>query len=131
MEILLKLSAAALLTVVLLLILEKQEKHIAVLLCIFVCCMIVVATIDILQPVRTVIKNLQQTAEIDGSMLSVLLKSTVTAVLCEITGTVCAEAGYGSLGKALHFTGICTILYLSMPLFSSLLELITQLLGGL
>lgn len=131
MELLLKMSAALLLTVVLLLILERQNKHIAVMLCIVVCCMIATATAHLIDPIIALIHRLQQIAQIDGDVIESLFKSTVGAILCEVTAMVCSEAGYSSLGKTLQFAGIGVIMYFSIPLFDTLLDMITQLLGGI
>lgn len=131
MDLLLKMSAALLLSVVLLLILERQDKHIAVMLCIVVCCMIATATAHLIDPIITLIHRLQQTAKIDGDVTESLVKSTAGAIVCEVTALVCSEAGYGSLGKTLQFTGIAVIMYFSIPLLNTLLDMITHLLGGI
>ena len=131
MELLFKLSAATLLSLVLLMILERQEKHIAILLCVAVCCMIAAASTEIFQHVIRLLRQLQKTAKLDSDMVSSLLKAATCAILCEITSTVCAEAGYGSIGKMLQLAGVGMILYFSIPFISALLELVTQMLGGL
>ena len=130
MNVFFKICALALISLVLMLLLEKHEKYIAALIGIAVCCMVVAMASDFLQPIIRLMRQLQRTAAIDSNVFTILLKSVGISVVCEITSLICAESGYGSLGKVLQNTGITLILYLSLPLFSELLELVSELLGG-
>ncbi len=131
MELLFKICAGVLICLVLLLILEQQQKYIVILICIAVCCMIASASIDLFQEITRLIRQLQRTAGLDGSVLSSLLKSVAVAIICEITSMICTESGYGSLGRILQFFGMAMILYFSLPLLEAFLELVSDMLGGL
>lgn len=131
MNIIIKLSAGILVSLVLLLILDKSEKHMALLLAVAVCCSVMAIAADYLQQIIQLVNKLQSISEMDVSVLSQVLKAVAVAVICEITSTLCGEAGYGSLGKVLQFVGTSVILYLSVPLITNLLEIITAMLGGL
>ena len=130
MNIFYKVCALALISLVLMLLLEKHEKYIAALIGIAVCCMVAAIASDFLQPIIRLMRQLQRTAAIDSNVFAILLKSVGISVVCEITSLICTESGYGSLGKVLQNTGITLILYLSLPLFSELLDLVSELLGG-
>ena len=130
MSIFFKICALALISLVLMLLLEKHEKYIAALIGIAVCCMVAAMASDFLQPIIRLMRQLQRTAAIDSNVFAILLKSVGISVVCEITSLICTESGYSSLGKVLQNTGITLILYLSLPLFSELLELVSELLGG-
>ena len=131
MELLIKLNAAILLSLILLLVLEKQDKAIAVVLSIAACTMIILTATQIMDPIWDFMNYLQNVSNIDSSTLGILVRATACAFICEITALVCANVGYGSLGKVLQMIGTAMILYLAIPLFHSLLETISQLLGGL
>ena len=75
-------------------------------------------------------RQLQRTAALDRYVFDILLKSVAVSVICEIASLICTESGYASLGKVLQNAGIALILYLSLPLFSELLDLVSELLGG-
>ena len=131
MELLIKLSAAILLSVIMLLVLEKQDKAIAVVLSIAACCMILLAAAQIIEPIIDFIDYLQNVSNLDYNLVGILFKASVCAFICEITALVCTDVGYGSLAKVLQMVGTGMIIYLAIPLFHSLLDIISQLLGGL
>ena len=122
-------SALVLLTVIVCLILSKQEKDIGLLLSVLVCCMLGVLAISYLEPMMELIKNLRITAQLDGELLEILMKAVGVGFLAEIAGMVCTDAGNGTLGKVLQFLGSAVILWMSIPLFQRLLELVASILG--
>lgn len=122
-------SALVLLTVIVCLILSKQEKEIGLLLSVLVCCMLGVLAISYLEPMMELIKNLRITAQLDGELLEILMKAVGVGFLAEIAGMVCTDAGNVTLGKVLQFLGSAVILWMSIPLFQRLLELVASILG--
>ena len=64
-------------------------------------------------------------------MLGILLKAVGIGLVSEIAGLVCNDAGNGSLGKTLQMLGSAVILYLSLPIFTAMLELIREILREL
>lgn len=124
-----KAAAAALITVVLGLALGKQEKDISTLLTIAVCCMVVMIAINYLEPVLNFLWELETLGNLQGGMLGVLLKALGIGLVAEVAGMVCSDAGNASLGKTVQMLGGAVILYLSIPVFRALLELIQQILG--
>ena len=124
-----KAAAAALIAVVLGLALGKQEKDISTMLTMAVCCMIVVAALVYLEPVLDFLRELEAFGDLQGDMLGILLKALGIGLVAEIAGMVCNDAGNGSLGKTVQLLGSAVILYLSLPVFRVLLELIREILG--
>ena len=49
----------------------------------------------------------------------------------EIANLVCKDAGNESMGKSVQLLGTAVILYLSMPLFTALIDLLQKILGEL
>ena len=117
-----KAAAAVLLAVVLGLSLGKQ-KDIGVLLTMAVCCMVAMIAISYLEPVLDFLRELET--------LGILLKAVGIGLVSEIAGLVCTDAGNGSLGKTLQMLGSAVILYLSLPIFTAMLELIREILREL
>ena len=125
-----KAAAAVLLAVVLGLSLGKQ-KDIGVLLTMAVCCMVAMIAISYLEPVLDFLRELETLGDLQGDMLGILLKAVGIGLVSEIAGLVCNDAGNGSLGKTLQMLGSAVILYLSLPIFTALLELIREILREL
>ena len=131
MNILFKICAAALISLVLMLLVEKQDKHIAALISITICCILIAGTAEYFRPIISLIRQLQRTAALDSNVFAILLKSVAVSVICEVTSLICTESGYSSLGRVLQNAGIALILYFSLPLVNELLDLVSDLMGGL
>lgn len=131
MALFLKAVSAVLIAVVLTLTLGKQGREMAGLLSLAVCCMILVMAMDFWSPVADFLDTLESIGNLNGEMVSSLLKVVGIGILTEIAALICSDAGTASLGKALQFLGSTVILWLCIPMFQALLELIQDILGGL
>lgn len=128
MDILLKAVAGALVAVVLALSLSKQGKDVSILLVLAVCCMVFAAAGEYLSPVLDFFQKLEDVGKLDRQMLRILLKAVGIGILSEITGLICADAGYGALGKALQILTSAVVLWLALPLFTQLIDLAQEIL---
>lgn len=125
----LQAAAAVLIAVVLGLSLNKQGKEIGVLLTVAVCCMVVVIALNYLEPVVDFLRQLEALCQAGDGWLSVLLKAVGIGLIAEVSALVCGDAGNGSLGKALQLLGSAVILWMSIPIFTALMDLIQKILG--
>lgn len=123
-----KTAAAVLITVILSVALGKQEKDIGVILSMAVCCMVMVSALVYLEPVVEFLRELESVGDLQGDFLGILLKALGIGLVAEIAATVCADAGNGSLGKTIHTLGAAAILYLSLPVFRAMLDLLRRIL---
>lgn len=126
-----KAAAAVLLTVILGLTVGKQEKDISVLLTMAVCCMVGVIALSYFAPVVDLIRELQTIGDLHDGTLGILLKAVGIALVTELASLICSDAGNGSVGKMLQMLGSAVILYLSIPIFNTLLTLLRDILGEL
>lgn len=131
MDLFLRAAAAVLLTVVLSLALGKQGKETASLLSIIVCCMIISIAIRYLEPVWELLEKLGSMGDLDNEMVGTLFKVVGIGILAEIAALVCNDAGNASLGKTLQLLSSAVILWLCIPIFIALLDLIQGILGGI
>ena len=123
-----KAVAAVLLAVVLIWTLRRQEM--GVLLGMAVCAMVMAVAMAYLGPVLELVETLQELGGLDEELTSILLKSVGIGLVTEIAGLICSDSGNASLGKSLQLLGTVAILWLSVPLFTSLLELIQEMMAG-
>ena len=128
MDTFIKALAGALVALILFLVLNKQNKDISALLSVLVCCMIAAVAVRFLNPVFDFFNKLETIGQFDSDMLQVLLKTVGISMLAEITCLICADSGNAALGKTLQILASCTILWLSVPVFTSLIELIEEIL---
>lgn len=125
MELYWKAAGAAMLAVVMILMLRRQEF--GVLLALAVCAMVAIAAMDYLRPVKELLDTLREMGELDDGLILILLKAVGIGLLTEMASMVCTDSGNGSLGKALQLLGTAVILWMSIPLFTALLELIREI----
>lgn len=131
MTLFLQISGAVLLTVILVLTLKSNSKEIGTILAITICCITALAALSYLRPVLEFLKKLEQVGSLDSTMVEILLKATGIGIITEIANLVCKDAGNESMGKTMQILGTAVILYLSMPLFYTLIDLLQKILGEL
>lgn len=131
MSMFLKACGAVLLTVVLTLALGNRSKDHAMVLTVLVCCMVALTALEYIRPVVDFISQLEQTGGLDHSMIRILLKVAGIGLISEIAALVCSDSGNASLGKAVKLLGTAVILWLSLPLYTMLIELLQRILGEL
>ena len=126
-----KAIAAVLIAVTLGLALKQQEKDISLLLSLAMCCMAGVVALRFLEPMLDLLWELEAMGSMESSVLGVLMKAVGIALVTEISGTICTDAGNSSLGKTVQILGSAAVLFLSVPIIRSFLELIQEILGKL
>lgn len=124
-----KIAAAVLVALVACQILSKGNKDFSLLVVMVVCCMVAGAAMVYLEPVMEFLQKLQSLANVDSTMLQPLLKAVGVGILAEVVCLVCQDSGNASLGKAVQLAASAVILYLSVPMMDSLLELVRKVLG--
>lgn len=126
-----KAAALALIAGVLSLTLKNQDKEYGLLLSIAACLMVTAITVTYLKPVYAFLKELETLGDLRGDMLAILIKALGVGLASEIASMICTDAGNASLTKAIQLLGGAVILYLSVPMFSALMELIQKIVGEL
>ena len=126
-----KITACVIVSLVLYLALNKQGKDFGVLLSIAACCIILGAAASFLEPIITFIDKLETIGNFNLDVVQVMIKAVGIALISEITCLMCSDAGNASLGKALQILASVVILWLAIPLFTSLINLIEEILVAL
>lgn len=129
MELYFKRAAGILLAAVLGLALQKQEKDLSAVLTAAVIAMAAVLMLRLLEPVLELLRQLEQVGNLRSDALELLLKAAGIGLTAEVAGLVCADAGNAALAKMLRLLGTAAILCLSVPMFTALLECITEMVG--
>ena len=129
MELYFKGAAGILLAAVLGLALQKEEKDLSAVLTAAVIAMDAVLMLRLLEPVTELLRQLEQVGNLRSDALELLLKAAGIGLTAEVAGLVCADAGNAALAKMLRLLGTAAILCLSVPMFTALLECITEMVG--
>lgn len=128
MDIFIRASAGILIALICYLILSKYGRDISTLLTITVCTIIAIAAFQYIDPIIDLIRSLEHLGNIDSQMVQILLRSVGIGFLAEITSLVCIDSGNAAMGKTLQLLGGIVILWLSIPLFREMIELIKEIL---
>lgn len=129
MELFWKTVGATLISAILTLVLERQNRDYSISLTVAASAMVSIAAAKLLEPVLDFLGQLEAMGGLSSDLLLSLIKVLGIGMTGEIAASVCNDAGNSSLGKGLHFLANAAILYLSVPVFSSLTELFLQILG--
>lgn len=131
MKVYLQCVGAVLIGLIVILALGSKGKEFSVLLAAGICAMGCIVLVGYLEPVIEFVRQLEQAGGLDAPVVKILLKAVGVGLVSEVGAMLCTDSGNGSLGKLLQLLGSSVVLWLSLPLFSMLLELIQELLGGI
>lgn len=126
-----KICAAVLIVCVISLVIEKKEKDMTIILTICTCCCVSLFAMSFLRPVVDFIHSLEHIAAVDTQALRTVLKVIGISLIAEISTLICQDAGRSALGKAVQISATVVILWVCLPLFSKLMDLISKIIGGI
>ena len=111
--------------------LGQGGKQTGILLSVVICTSLGMLFLGYLKPVLEFLDILGSLGGVSSQMTATLLKITGIGILTEIAAMICCDSGSASLGKSLQFLGSGVILWLSLPLFQALIDLLRRILGEL
>ena len=111
--------------------LSGHRKDMAALLTLAICVMIALVAVQYVRPILEFMEELEEIGGLDGDMIRILLRIVGIGIVSEIAVPVCSDAGNASVGKSLQFLAVMTMLWLSIPLFRSLIQVLQEILGQL
>lgn len=131
MDIIFKSSACAMIAVILGLAINRQGKDYAILLTLAVCAMIAMLALRYLEPVLDLFDTLREIGGLNNELVQILLKVLGVSLISQISCMICNDAGNSALAKTLQILTAAVILWLSLPLYNGLLELIKEVLEAI
>lgn len=112
---------------VLILVIKKQRPEIAVQVSILSGIVIFVLVVSKLSTVIDMLRNYADKADIKPIYFTTVLKITGIAYIAEFGSEVCKDAGEGSIASKIELAGKIIIIALSVPIITSLLDLIIKI----
>ena len=131
MEAYFKAVGASLVAVVLILVLRREGKEISQLLSVLACVLVAMVALTFFRPISDFLQTLKRVGNLNGEMVSILLKVVGISITAEVAALICDDSGNSALGKTLQLLATAVILCLSVPLLNQLLTLIEAILGSL
>lgn len=124
-------AGAVLVTVVLSLTVSSQNKSFSALLSMGVCAMVLLLCGSYLENVTAFLSELEAIGNLSGEMVKILMKTALIGMITEIAALLCTDSGNASLAQSLRILSSGVILWLSIPVFRGLLELVQKILEGI
>lgn len=131
MEVFLKVIAGTFIVLILYLILARMGKEFPFLLTVAACCMLAGIAVSFLSPIYHFIDEIIQLGSFDSGLVEIVFKTVGIGLLTEVMALICSDAGNSALGKILQILASVMILWMSLPLFTSLITLAKEILIAL
>ena len=126
-----QVTGAVLIAVILGLSLNKHGKDFSVVLILLVSCMVLTVMTAYFEPIIDFVEELLQIGEIQNDLMKPVLKATGIGIVAEIASLICSDSGNAALGKCIQIFAASVILWISLPLMRSMLELMQRMLGNI
>ena len=123
-----KIIGVALIALIIIILLKQYRPEFAIYISLLTVVLILVLVMDELQGVITLLQSLANKASINGNFIALLLKITGIAFLSEFAVSICKDSGEGAIASKIEIGSKIIIISMSIPIISSLLEIILKIL---
>ena len=87
------------------------------------------AVLHNLQPVISLIAQLSPISSLEKETLGILLKILGVGLVSETASLLCSDGGSSAFGSVIRFLSGSAVLWVSIPVFQSVIQMIQQILG--
>ncbi len=125
-----KVAVIALLTVLFLPVIKRHTAELGVVLSLAACVLIGLFLVNMARPVVAFFSELRAMTGLDRSLMEPLMKTLGVGLLSQLCAGVCSDAGESALAKLVELAGSVLSIYLALPLFRAVIELVQTMGGG-
>ena len=123
-----KIIGIALIALIIIILIKQYRPEFAIYISLLTGVLILLLVIDQLGEIISLLQSLATKASINNTFLSLLIKITGIAFLAEFAVSVCKDAGEGAIASKIEIGSKIIIIAMSIPIISSLLEIILKIL---
>ncbi len=128
MDSLYKILGIAIITCIACLVVKPIRTDFAIFISIVGGLIIIFYMISYLSSIFGIFNNIFTVSGVNGSIYSVIFKIIGIAYLTEFTASICSDTGNSSLGDKVLLGGKLVILVMSLPIVTSILDIVMELL---
>jgi stage III sporulation protein AD len=110
------------------LLLKRDRPDVSLALGIAVAVFALFLSFEVLSDLLDFLREVAGSAGIPNATLGVVLKTAGVSVVAKFTADVCRESDKASAASAVEFIGAVTAVYISLPLFKTVLSMLEGLL---
>lgn len=123
-----KIIGIGMIALIIIIIIKQYRPEFALYISIMAGVLILLISLEKMGEVVTLIRGISEKAGINGKFLSILLKITGIAILTEFAVSVCKDSGESAIASKIEMGSKVVIISMSIPIISSLLELMLNIL---
>ena len=123
-----KIVGIALIALVIIIILRQYRPEYAIFVSIVTGILILLLVMDKFTGIINLIQSIQDKSSINMQFIEILLKITGIAFLAEFAVSICKDAGEGAIASKIEIGSKIIIIAISIPIISSLLEIVLKIL---
>lgn len=128
MDEIIKIIGIGLISLIIIIIIKQYKPEFAVYVSIIAGILIIYLIFNKLEGIINLLKTISNKSGINNEFLELLLKITGIAFLAEFAINLCKDSGEGAIASKIEMGTKVIIVSMSIPIISSLLEVITKLL---
>lgn len=128
MEEIIKIIGIGLIALVIIIILKQYRPEYATYVSIIAGILILFLAMEKLSGVINLLQSISDKTFINKQFLGIILKITGIAIITEFAVSVCSDAGEKAIASKIEIGSKVVIITMSIPIISSLLELIIEIL---
>ena len=124
----LKAAVLAVFAAMTVLLIRRGSPELSAALAIAVCCAILTAALSLGEPILQLVERARELTGLSSAVLSPVLKCVGIAILTSQAAGICRDGGQGALASAVELVGAVGSVYAALPLLSSFLDMLEELL---
>lgn len=123
-----KIIGIALIALIIIILLKQYRPEFVIYISLLTGVLILVLVMDKLQGIIGLLQSLANKSSINSTFLALLIKITGIAFLSEFAVSICKDSGEGAIASKIEIGSKIIIISMSIPIISSLLEIILKIL---
>ncbi len=123
-----RIVGIALIALIIIILLKQYKKEFAVYISLLAGVLILLLVTDKFEGIIDLIRSIANKSSINTEFISLILKITGIAFLAEFAVSICNDSGETAIANKIEIGSKIIIISMSIPIFSSLLELILKIL---
>ena len=123
-----KIIGIGLISLVIIVIVKQYKPEFAIYISIMAGVLILGLAFNKLSEIIKLLNNLANKTSVNGKFITLLIKITGIAILTEFAVSLCKDSGESAIATKIDIGGKIMIVAVSIPIISSLLETVTQVL---
>lgn len=123
-----KIIGISIIALIIIILLKQYRPEFAIYISLLTGVIILLLVVDELKEIIILLQSLASKASINGTFLTLLIKITGIAFLSEFAVSICKDSGEGAIASKIEIGSKIIIISMSIPIISSLLEIILKML---